>query len=344
MKIISAIRTAVMKRKNLYDARKIFQDTMLTHSTREEKLRVLKTHLGIIAFECFSYCNRKCWFCGNAKIDRHSFCHYLPEETFLRVCDTLAEIDYSGNVSWACYNEPLAKTEVALERIRQARERLPNAFFFLFTNSDFLTKELMYELDMAGINFLAPQCYYALGEPYDLEKNVKPSVENMLKKLGISPWRTEERWDFHSLGRLYIMPTERKMLVYTMCSNFDAIGLNRGDTTDAFNIFQNRMEPCSMPLYRLHINYTGLVMPCCEFRCDAEINKHHAIGDANIQSIEDIFCCEKAVRFRNDVMRYGTKPSPCNHCGGGLEVDFTKVSCLNAYTHFFHLQEAARRG
>jgi hypothetical protein len=166
----------------------------------------------------------------------------------------------------------------------------------------------------------------------------------MLEKLGIAFGDTEERWDFHSYAQQRVLPTERKMLVHTTCANMDAIGLNRGDAAAAFDAPRDRKEPCSMPLYRLHVNHTGLVMPCCEFRCDAESNKHHAIGDATIQPLEDIFCCDKAARFRRDLMRYGTKPSPCNHCKGGLERDYTKVACLDAYANFSRLQEAARRG
>ena len=344
-KLKDKVRASAWKYGNLHDARKVFREAMRIARTREEKLRLLKKHLKIIAFECFSYCNRKCWFCENSRIDRYSFNQYLPEETFLRVLDTLAEIEYEGNVSWAQFNEPLADVEVTLKRVRQARKHLPKAFFFMFTNSDYLSKEVMYELDAAGCNFLAPQCYRSRETPYDIEKNVKPQVEAMLGKLGIAVGDTEERWAFmHSFSRQYFLPTGKKMLVCVICPNWDVIGMSRGSIADVFAAPLDRREPCQMPLYRLHVTYTGEVMPCGEFRIDAENARQFVIGDANVQPLEDIFCCEKAVKFRRHLMRYGAKCVPCNRCKGGIEADFTKTACLQAYSDFLCRQEAARQG
>ena len=67
-----------------------------------------KGQLKLIEIETFSYCNRKCWFCPNSTIDRHSGSTAMPEEMYLSIINQLSEIDYSGEITYSRYNEPLA--------------------------------------------------------------------------------------------------------------------------------------------------------------------------------------------------------------------------------------------
>ena len=65
---------------------------------------IFKKNLKMIEIETFSYCNRKCWFCPNSFIDRISDNKIMPEDVYLDLIDQLAEVDYSGEITYSRYN------------------------------------------------------------------------------------------------------------------------------------------------------------------------------------------------------------------------------------------------
>ena len=67
-----------------------------------------KEALKLIEIEIFSFCNRKCWFCPNSSVDRISETTFMDEDVYLGLIKQLQEIDYSGELTYSRYNEPLA--------------------------------------------------------------------------------------------------------------------------------------------------------------------------------------------------------------------------------------------
>jgi MoaA/NifB/PqqE/SkfB family radical SAM enzyme len=116
-------------------------------------LRVwFKNQLNLIEIEVYSYCNRKCWFCPNSFIDRHSDNNLMPEEMYLSILNQLAEINYDKEITYSRYNEPLAYREIILKRISQAREIVPKAKLRTNTNGDYVTLDYIHALRDAGLN------------------------------------------------------------------------------------------------------------------------------------------------------------------------------------------------
>ena len=122
-----------------------FQST----TDREAAKALFKRSVSMVEIEVFYYCNRLCWFCPNVTIDRRTTNKYMPVSLYNSILNELAEIDYSGFISYSRYNEPLAD-KVILERLCQASATLPNATLHANTNGDYLTPDYL-----AGINFLA---------------------------------------------------------------------------------------------------------------------------------------------------------------------------------------------
>ncbi len=58
-----------------------------------------KRGVRMVEIEVFSYCNRRCWFCPNATIDRISSNTLMPEPTYLAILDQLASIGYARMIS-----------------------------------------------------------------------------------------------------------------------------------------------------------------------------------------------------------------------------------------------------
>ena len=106
-----------------------------------------KKNLKLIEIETFSFCNRKCWFCPNSFVDRISENNIMKESTYLGLIGQLSEIDFAGELTYSRYNEPLAKKDIILKRIRQARQRLPNATLRTNTNGDYLNRQYVEDLN-----------------------------------------------------------------------------------------------------------------------------------------------------------------------------------------------------
>jgi len=105
--------------------------------------RHFKEALRLIEIEIFSYCNRKCWFCPNSFIDRMSTNKEMPEQEYLSLLEQLQEIDFSGELTYSRYNEPLSHKDLFLKRVRQAREMLPNAILRTNSNGDYVQENIL---------------------------------------------------------------------------------------------------------------------------------------------------------------------------------------------------------
>ena len=278
---------------------------------RNSQMEFAKKYLNYVEIETFSFCNRKCWFCPNSKIDRFSENHFMPEDTYLNVLKQLAKINFNGAITYSRYNEPLAD-KIILKRIRQAREILPNAFLFTHTNGDYLTKEYLDELSESGLNMIKVQCYLNKDEKFDVESVIFPKIENMSKRLGLSYNIVGQYSDFIGVKYNY-----DKMAVHQEALDFRKVGVNRGGSIDTIRP-AHRLEPCFSPFYRIYIDYDGSVMPCCQVRHDVAAHKKMIMGNVNNASIFEIFSNSNFARIREHLFLHGEKMFPCNECNATL--------------------------
>jgi len=149
--------------------------------SHEEALSLFKNSIFMVEVEVFSYCNRRCWFCPNSKIDRHSENHFMKPEIYSAIIDGLAEIGYHRTVSYSRYNEPLAD-RIILERLREAHQKLPAATLHFNTNGDYLTKEYLDDLYEAGLRSMNIQIYLQNDEHYS-DARVQQRADQILEKL-----------------------------------------------------------------------------------------------------------------------------------------------------------------
>lgn len=92
-----------------------------------------------IEIETLSYCNLRCATCPVAVAPRERT--VMPTETFRRLVDELAAVDYAGALSPHFYNEPFADGRLP-ELMAYAAMKLPRARLLVFTNATLLTREL----------------------------------------------------------------------------------------------------------------------------------------------------------------------------------------------------------
>jgi GTP 3',8-cyclase len=75
----------------------------------------------------------------------------MGRELFDTIIDQLAEIQFTGRLSFHFFNEPLLRRDLEA-LVTVARSKLPLAYFVLYTNGDLLTDERYAELLSAGMD------------------------------------------------------------------------------------------------------------------------------------------------------------------------------------------------
>ncbi|HWH82034.1 MAG TPA: radical SAM protein [Burkholderiaceae bacterium] len=275
---------------------------------------LFKTSIGMVEIEVFSYCNRKCWFCPNgSSVDRISANHHMPESMYLSILDQLASIDYAGTISYSRYNEPLAD-EIIVERIAQARARLPRALLHTNTNGDYLKPDYLARLYDAGLRGLNIQLYLANNDRYDHAKIKARAVQTLRRvPLPSRPVRDEEGvW--YELGLEY-----RDMAIRMYGRNFELNGNSRGDSVDVKRDY-TRTSPCLMPFNSVYVDYNGEMVPCCNLRSDLPEHRDVVIGSLHTQpNIFLQYTSRFASRFRHSLLNAGAKLGACANCSFALE-------------------------
>lgn len=275
-----------------------------------------KNQLKLIEIEVFSYCNRRCWFCANSDIDRHSNNKIMPEEMYLSIINQLEKINYSEEITYSRYNEPLAYKEIILKRISQARERLPAAKLRTNTNGDYLNIEYIYDLRDSGLNELFIQQYLANNELYDHEK-IKKRMLQKIKSFGV--------------GYSIISDVENQRIEYSLdvegikvnlrARNFAIEGTSRTEKVAGFNDNYIRTKPCMQVFNNMYIDYNGYVMVCCNARSDIPMHKNGVMAHINDAPIWDIYRNEKYKPWRDSLRNESPKSGICSGCKIDLDVE-----------------------
>lgn len=111
-------------------------ETFLKRAFDKEKLPLFSS----IEIETVNRCNGTCSFCPiNRNIDSRKF-KKMDEQLFRHIIDQLGELNYAGRLALHSNNEPFLDTRI-IEFARYARERVPNAFLYLYTNGTLLTMD-----------------------------------------------------------------------------------------------------------------------------------------------------------------------------------------------------------
>ena len=269
---------------------------MIKSNPRLKRLNYSNPKFELIHIEVHSYCNRTCWYCGNSYINR-KFRKYLPEETFLKVLNDLAKINYKGIMAFTGFNEPLAD-EIIFTRLNQAKRLLPKVTYWMNTNSDYLDMVVLWRLEKLGLNLLNIQLY-----------DGKDKAHIIASKLQIKIKQTINEPDWVEYTSRY-----RSLKIRLYWQDFTKTGTTRGDIKINNS---KRNSPCMQPFYATYIHYNGDVMPCCNMR--PEENK--SLGNVNKESILNIWMNKKYLKFREKVFTYDVKKDVCKDCQFDLIYD-----------------------
>lgn len=269
--------------------------------------KLLSESVNMVEIEVFSFCNRRCYFCPNSFIDRHSINNYMDEAVYLKILNELSEVSYNKLISYSRYNEPLAD-RIIFTRLKQAREILPNATLHLNTNGDYLTFDYLQELYESGLRSINIQVYPNLGEKFD-EQN---AIKQMNQKINDLKLEFEDAaYSPNDWMEKRLKYKDMQIKIYAR--NFDKNGCSRGNTVDIMKNYV-RSAACMSPFRHIYIDYNCNIMPCCNLRSD--LDKHHPfiVGNVAEQKIFEVYTGEKLVQWRKNLIHFSSKQYPCRNC------------------------------
>lgn len=270
-----------------------------------------------VAFETFSYCNRRCSYCPNVTHDRISDNKVMERDIFDKVLRDLGSIDYKGTICFNGYNEPLSD-EIIFEHIAETRRRVPHATLHMSTNGDYLNREVLERLHEVGLNRFYISIHFKPNETY-VDSKVLRRIEIMEKSLGITPKIIEYKYQ----DSIMLQFPFKDMLIEMRGIDWHKFGTDRGGLLEGNGLAmpEPRRAACSLPLTMFTIQFNGNVTPCCQIIGD--VPEHQKWVVANIrdhESIFDIYAGEALKGWRRHLNTLEPKMSPCDTCSYGIEV------------------------
>lgn len=287
-----------------------YKDVLYSRYPKDMMMKIFSNRVHLVEIEVFSFCNRKCWFCPNSIIDRHSVNYYMDEKIYLKILNDLRMIGYQGQISFSRFNEPFADP-IIFKRIEQARENVPKAVLIANTNGDYLTRSNLDFLAQMGFGCLNVQVYPNQREEEDNAWNPQENISHIMDGLSIDLQlvRNEPGQWVEFAGSL------GKMALRVYYRNFRKNGNYRGGTVAGINT-RERVVPCLASVDSVYIDYNGKVMPCCNLRSDFSGHAAYVLGDVCNESknLFSIYFSNEALNFRKNALKFGIKDGLCRFC------------------------------
>ena len=229
-----------------------------------------------VELEVNSMCNRKCSYCPNVTDKRPL--GYMEEALFEKIIQELAEIDFSGRVSYHFYGEPLLDKRLP-RMVEYTKKHVPNSDTEIYSNGDFLTLDLFRDYIRRGLDlFLITQ-----------HDNLMPdNLQHILDNA---------------------TPAEKKHIVIRFVK--DRYLINRsGLITTLGTVVEPLKTPCDWPLTSMVITMNGNVVLCCNDYYETEV-----IGNVADTSLREVWTDPRFDQFRRALAKGDRTVSKlCHEC------------------------------
>lgn len=209
-----------------------------------------------ISIECNSFCNRSCSFCTRTTEIRVK--EKMSTDLVYKVLYELAEADFKGLISFHFYNEVFTD-----KRIFSFYEKCKDLGLrnYIFTNGDFLTKDIVVRLSN-----------------YNIDEFV----------FSIYDWKTDSEF----VEKCNFILSELKLDQYSWDLKFVKGGADFGNRAGYVNHKEEQFElpihaACSKIDTKIDVRFDGTVVMCC-----LDYFGLHKIGDIRNENIIDIWYSE----------------------------------------------------
>jgi radical SAM protein with 4Fe4S-binding SPASM domain len=223
-------------------------------------------------------------------------------ETYQRVLDELASLDFSGRFSPYLQGEPLLDSRLP-DLVALARQTLPRAKLLIQSNGDALTVEKGLTLFKAGLHKMIVNCYDHHGDHVSRVQNI--AREMARKHCGLRYTKS----DFYHMIRA---ENHAKISQEITIEDKTWWKENTGENW-AGNIPGAIEEPlrksCSRPFEQLYVQFNGdVVLCCCDWRGEV------IFGNLLESSLLEIYSGRIASQYRENLSQKNRKMKLCEVC------------------------------
>lgn len=233
-----------------------------------------------IEIETINRCNGACSFCPVNKYNDPRPYKKMEKALFLSIINQLKEINYNGFIGMYSNNEPLLDDRL-LSFLKIAKEEVPKAKLYLFTNGSTMTIEFLDEL-MKYLDWITIDNY---NDNLVLNKSLKSIYNDILNK--------------SYNNRVFIYLRKENEVLY-----------NRSG--EANNRTKNKFKcksPCLYPFEQVVVRPDGKLSLCCN---DAVGNE--TMGDLNIEKLSEIWRGAKYKIVRENMFKSRERNYLCKNC------------------------------
>jgi radical SAM protein with 4Fe4S-binding SPASM domain len=230
----------------------------------------------------------------------------------LYIAEHLAEINYSGKISFSGYSENLLNPQF-IDIVRAFRICLPNATLECNTNGDKVDKKMFDNLMDVGLDLLYINLYDSADQYDHFEKELEDIRDS-----------NKNRYKY----RAHWSQADHGLILNNRGGNITWIGEDE-DSVEAL-----KGTPCYYPFYKMFVDWNGDVLFCSN-----DWGKEIVVGNLIQQSVKEVWLSKEMMKIRRRLVAGNRSQSPCDKCNvKGTHFGQKSFEILQAYEDSNHRQ------
>ena len=276
-------------KKELYeDFRKWIQKRYLCETIKRETDEWLKKNydgkncpvFSSIEIEVINRCNGECPFCPVNKHTDPRKLLKMDEKLFRKIIDELGELNYSGRLALHSNNEPFLDSRI-IEFAKYAREKVPKAFLYMYTNGTLLTIE--------KFNAIIPYLDRIVIDNYNDDLKLHENAKN-INDLCKNDRKLDKKVEIHVRKIHEVLDT-------------------RGGQSPNNNKRKTYNMSCILPYKQMIIRPDGKTSLCCN-----DPYGKNTLADLNKMSLREAWHSKRAEKIRHSLRKNRAGISLCRFC------------------------------
>lgn len=233
-----------------------------------------------VEIEVINRCNGECPFCPVNRNDDPRKLKKMDEALFKKIMDELGELNYSGRLALHSNNEPFLDSRI-IEFAKYAREHVPNAFLYMYTNGTLVTLDKFNEI----IQYLDRMVIDNYDDDLKLHKNAQ-AIHELCRKNA----KLDKKVEIHV----------RKIheVLYT-----------RGGQSPNNDKRQTLNMSCILPYKQMVIRPDGKTSLCCN-----DPYGKNTLADLNKMTLKEAWYSERYEKVRKALRKGRKNINLCQYC------------------------------
>lgn len=233
-----------------------------------------------VELEIINRCNGECSFCPvNRYIDPRRL-KKMDVHLFHKIIDELGELGYAGRLALHSNNEPFLDSRI-IEFAQYAREHVPHAYIYMFTNGTLLTMEKFRDI--------IPYLNKLIIDHYDDDLKLSKGMEEINRYCQENP------------------DIDRKVEIHLRKVN--EVLNTRGGQSPNNERRETLNMSCVLPFKQMVIRPDGKTSLCCN-----DPYGRNTMADLNRMTLKEAWYSERYIQVRKELRKGRSRIKLCRYC------------------------------